>query len=136
MVEILFGDHGKIIKRRVIVSKPLRLKIWNKFEGHCAYCGCEIELNKMQVDHIHAHLKGGECEENNFNPSCRRCNMWKGAMSIEDFRDFIYTQPKNLLRDRGSMRIAVDYGLVIVNEEKPVFYFEKFFQVSTSKDTL
>ena len=28
-----------------------RLKIYNKYGGHCAYCGREIEYKQMQVDH-------------------------------------------------------------------------------------
>ena len=113
-----------MIKKRIAVSKFLRMKIWQKFSGHCAYCGCDIEIKKMQVDHIQSFLRNGENSEENFNPSCRRCNMWKGAMSIEEFRDFITTQPKNLMRCRGSMRIAADYGLVILVDKKPEFYFE------------
>jgi 5-methylcytosine-specific restriction endonuclease McrA len=29
-----------------------RQQIHQKYNGHCAYCGCEITPKEMQVDHI------------------------------------------------------------------------------------
>lgn len=28
-------------------NKKLRQEIYDKYNGHCAYCGCEIELKDM-----------------------------------------------------------------------------------------
>ena len=35
-----------------MISKKTREIVYNKYNGHCAYCGCEIEMKDMQVDHI------------------------------------------------------------------------------------
>lgn len=34
------------------MKKEDRLKIYRKYDGHCAYCGKSIEYKDMQVDHL------------------------------------------------------------------------------------
>ncbi len=36
----------------MIMKKEDRLKIYRKYDGHCAYCGKSIEYKDMQVDHL------------------------------------------------------------------------------------
>lgn len=38
--------------------KRLRELVYQKFDGHCAYCGKKIELKDMQVDHFVPILRG------------------------------------------------------------------------------
>jgi len=33
------------------MNKRQRIEIYNKYQGHCAYCGEEIDYKQMQVDH-------------------------------------------------------------------------------------
>lgn len=34
------------------IPKKLRKQVYAKCNGHCAYCGCELEYKDMQVDHV------------------------------------------------------------------------------------
>jgi len=34
------------------MTKKQRIKVYEKYNGHCAYCGKKIEYKDMQVDHI------------------------------------------------------------------------------------
>lgn len=36
-------------------NKLVREKVYQKYNGHCAYCGCELQYKDMQVDHIESH---------------------------------------------------------------------------------
>lgn len=38
------------------ISKRIRELVYAKYNGHCAYCGSEITLKDMQVDHIKSVL--------------------------------------------------------------------------------
>lgn len=38
----------------------IRQAVYAKYNGHCAYCGCEIDYNDMQVDHIEPKCRGNE----------------------------------------------------------------------------
>ena len=34
------------------ISKKLREQVYQKYNGRCAYCGCELAIKDMQVDHL------------------------------------------------------------------------------------
>lgn len=42
------------------ISKEIRQKVYDMYNGHCAYCGCQLELKDMQIDHIKPKYLGGE----------------------------------------------------------------------------
>ena len=77
---------------RKAISKATREKVYKKYNGHCAYCGKEIEYSEMQVDHINAvyssEYYGKEVDNSieNYNLACRQCNFYKDTFSIEEFR--------------------------------------------------
>ena len=41
------------------MKKEDRIKVWVKYVHHCAYCGKEIKLEDMQVDHFVPKNRGG-----------------------------------------------------------------------------
>lgn len=112
-----------------------RQKVYDKYNGHCAYCGVKMEMKDMQVDHIqpkfHYQHYRHEIDTDipvdsfeNLNPSCRRCNNWKRTFTVEKFRHEIQSQQQRL-RDRvAGYRLALDYGLVKESKEPVKFYFE------------
>lgn len=116
-----------------------RIKIYDKFDGHCAYCGKKIEYKDMQVDHVvakhrgyaddtleHYDIKRGTDEMDNLVPSCRACNFRKGTMTIEQFRNEIRRQCEGIIKRSFQVRQSMDYGLLEYHHDKPiVFYFEK-----------
>jgi hypothetical protein len=120
-----------------MVKKINREEIYNKCNGHCAYCGVEITIKQMQVDHIEPHwrtltetqaqkskIKKGSHEIENLNPSCSRCNKWKSTYSLESFRNVIETSLIRLERDTPNFRLARDYGLLTETPKRIKFYFE------------
>ena len=115
-----------------------RQEIYNKCNGHCAYCGKEITIKQMQVDHIEPHwhtmteqeaqrfnIKKGSHEMGNLNPSCARCNKWKSTYSLEQFRGVVQRSIDRMERDTPNFRLAKDYGLIIITDQPVVFYFER-----------
>ncbi|MFT9078077.1 HNH endonuclease [Ethanoligenens sp.] len=38
--------------KRHRLSQKMRRKIYEKTAGHCAYCGCNLQYEDMQVDHV------------------------------------------------------------------------------------
>ena len=126
------------------MKKEERLKIYRKYDGHCAYCGKSIEYKDMQVDHLVPKNRGcysrwsdkegrpvvshgGDCMEN-YMPSCRSCNLRKRDMSLEQFREAIKEQAKGLLKGAAKFQVnmSIAYGLIKPAFDNPVeFYFEK-----------
>lgn len=114
--------EGKMKRRRI--TKEERKKIYNKYGGHCAYCGCKIEYKGMQVDHVVPLAKGGKDEEGNMLPSCRSCNHYKATLTAEEFREYVAGIPKRLKRDSIPYQVGVRFGMIKANSEVK-FYFEK-----------
>ena len=74
------------------MKKELRLRVYNKCGGHCAYCGKPIKYEAMKVDRIVPRIATGTDELENYNPSCRPCTYRKGRLSVEGFRSEIRHQ--------------------------------------------
>lgn len=122
--------------KRKTISKKMREQVYNKYSGHCAYCGKELEYKDFQVDHLIPYQRerfGKYTEEDiecfeNYMPACRRCNHYKRAHSLEVFRKMIEDIPKKLVRDNYIYKVGLDYGLVKQEERRIVFYFESLQQ--------
>lgn len=106
------------------MTKKKRMEVYEKYGGHCAYCGRAIQYKDMQIDHIKAKYNGGTEDTENLNPSCRRCNHYKRTAGIETFRKMLKT-----LHERTQKiyinKVAEDYGIITVEPWDGVFYFEK-----------
>ena len=111
--------------KRQYITKEKRQRIYDKFNGHCAYCGCKIEYKDMQVDHIQSVRNYGEnIAEENLMPACRMCNYYKSTMTIEKFRQQL-GELKSRLNYKFIYRLAKQYG-IITEVDKPIkFYFER-----------
>lgn len=117
------------------ISKEKRIEVWNKYNHHCAYCGCQLEYKDMQIDHIdsiyvHCEYKKEKTldeisEINNLMPTCRQCNFYKSTFDIETFRDRLTTVMLKNLQKKFSYRLALKYGLIEENIKSIKFYFEK-----------
>lgn len=107
------------------LTKSERMKILKKTDGHCAYCGCRIVYNEMQIDHVIPIYNGGEDTESNMLPACRSCNHYKGTSSLGAFRHKLEKMLDVLERDSVTYKIAKRFGLVVPKPRKIVFYFEQ-----------
>lgn len=120
----------------------MRNKVYQKYGGRCAYCGDEITLKQMQIDHIipkrhysEAHgcliveakkfTEYGLNDIRNLNPACRPCNNRKSACTLEEFREEILEQVRRLRRDSNQFRLAERFGLVESKIKPVVFWFER-----------
>jgi 5-methylcytosine-specific restriction endonuclease McrA len=116
-------------KQSSIVLKPdQRMKIYQKYGGRCAYCGNGIEYNLFQVDHKLPKRQFRDVQNadfwENLMPSCRRCNHYKRAHSLEYFRKLLMTIQDRISNDY-LVKVAIDYGVVNFTPFDGVFYFEK-----------
>lgn len=136
---------------RIITMKIDRQKILNKYGKRCGYCGTDIDLKSMQVDHIIPQENFEDCIRNimhipkfllhltlrdvhnidNLMPACRSCNNWKHSMSLEFFRHELELQVKRLRERSSNYRIALRYGFITENPKKLKFYFETLVPNST-----
>lgn len=119
------------MNKRKPISKKLREQVYQKYNGHCAYCGCELKIKDMQVDHVLSVARAkwikDELDLNNIDnlmPSCRSCNYYKDTCSIETFRKNLSTLMERV-RKQYIFRLAEKYGMVQEMNWDGKFYFEK-----------
>ena len=123
----LYGLQGTAFAIVSAIMKINRQEIYNKYQGHCAYCGIDLDLCNMQIDHIRPQASGDPSIHNidNYNPACPICNGWKHCDNLESFRRSIEQQVRKCRDYSRNFRMAERYGLVTANEKEVVFYFEK-----------
>lgn len=110
-------------RRRLTQSD--RRTIYDICGGHCAYCGCELEYENMQVDHMKPLRIGGEDELENMLPSCRSCNHYKATLDVEGFRMYLGGVAHRLMRDSIPFQIATRFGIIKHMGDNVTFYFER-----------
>ena len=126
-----------------MTRKQERELIYNKYNGHCAYCGYELQKgwhvdelkpvqrnfkwNKDKTKYVHdgTYEHPERLNINNQMPSCPSCNINKHSMPIERFREFIAGFIKSLNRDSTQYKIAKRYGLIKETGNPVVFFFER-----------
>jgi len=122
------------------ISKKIRELVYLKYDKHCSYCGKELKtIKEMQIDHLEPKYYRNFIgrDENgmpqfkdpdrieNLMPSCRRCNHYKRANSLNFFRSMIDTLHERI-RKNYITKVAEDFGLIKFKEFDGLFYFEKF----------
>lgn len=132
------------------MKKEDRQKVFDKYGGRCAYCGCEL-LKGWHVDEVEPvrrrfeYLKDADGKRiykdgemlkkaimlhperlhiDNQNPACASCNINKHSESLEQFRINIAAYMKHLNEISTQYKIAKRYGLVQETGIEVKFYFE------------
>ena len=106
------------------IKGPLRAELLAEMNGRCGYCGTEIVLSAMQVDHKLAIRRGGTDDRDNLLAACRRCNNLKNTFTDEQFRHEIQQQVSRARRCSVNFRTAERYGLIKVIDVPVYFYYE------------
>ena len=120
------------LNRNEDMTKTERAKIKDMYSGRCAYCAGELKGNSWHVDHVKPIYRGwrvkpesaGEDTVGNMMPACKRCNLRKSTLSVEQFRSEIEKQTERLKKFSSQYRLALDYGTVEETFKPVVFYFE------------
>lgn len=95
-------QHGELFGYEV------REYLLEKFDHQCAYCGAkDVPLN---IDHVIPRAKGGTNRISNLVVACVKCNLRKGARSLEDF---LKDKPAVLSRIREQIKTPLKDAHVI-----------------------
>ena len=107
--------------KRKSISKTTRQKVLDKYGGHCAYCGKELNLKTLRVDHLHPHYRGGEDSFENYMPACYQCNFYKSTLLLEEFREQMSTLHERISKPFIA-RLGLDYGIIKIEPFDGKFY--------------
>ncbi len=113
-----------------MTKKEQRQAIFDKTNGNCGYCGCELEKG-WHEDHMEPVVRElkydsekcryvttgkmyhpeNDCFENKI-ASCPSCNIRKHSANVEQFRYALSNTITTLNRDHSAYRFAKRFGLV------------------------
>lgn len=107
------------------LNQEERKKIYSKCNGHCAYCGCDLEYKDMQADHVIPLYRGGADTIDNMLPTCRSCNYYKSTRTAEEFRTYLSGIPQRLHRDSIPYQVAERFGMIKADPSVKFWYEKK-----------
>lgn len=64
------------------VPPRVRVRVFDKFHGHCRLCTRKLFAGEWECDHIIAIVNGGENRERNLAPLCSSCHGRKTADDV------------------------------------------------------
>ncbi|TET56939.1 MAG: HNH endonuclease [Promethearchaeota archaeon] len=114
-----------------------KIKIWEKTQGKCYYCGKILMINlndgknhaAWTMDHVTPKTKGGTNTLDNLVPCCSECNQTKNDKDKEEYRFDIIMEMSRAMW--GNECTEIIYGILtkeVANQlelVEPKFYFEK-----------
>ncbi|WP_175971917.1 HNH endonuclease [Burkholderia sp. BCC0322] len=127
------------------LTKAQREQLRNKYDGHCAYCGSTL-ADRWHADHFTPVVRAVQSKrsddgqwklvagpaihperdvESNYMPSCAPCNISKGPLLLEQWRQLLAGHVASLNAYHPIYRLAKCYGLVQETGASVVFYFER-----------
>ena len=125
------------------LTKKQRQQIYEKSNGVCWYCGCELssgwhadhflpirryddmEITEAGVRHFKNCVSPELDTVENCVPACRPCNLFKSVYEIEDFREQLAMQVERARKHSANFRTAERFGAISINPEPIIFWFEK-----------
>lgn len=110
--------------RRKKLSVEDRKAIYQKCHGHCAYCGCNLSYEAMQIDHMIPLRRGGADSMENMLPSCKSCNHYKATLTATEFKEYVSGIPDRLQKGSVPYRVGIRFGILTANNQV-AFYFEQ-----------
>ncbi len=75
-----FGVDEAFIRAERNKARALRKTRWwqqKKASGVCHYCGKNVGINKLTMDHVIPLARGGRSTKGNLVPCCKACNNAK-----------------------------------------------------------
>lgn len=91
VIETMFRDYGfaesepepRVVINRRPISKTMLISVMLKSGSACVACGSDQALH---VDHIVPHSRGGSNDIENLQMLCARCNLAKGAKTMQEWQ--------------------------------------------------
>ena len=109
--------------------RALKQQVYDKCNGRCAYCGIQISIQNMSIDHIEGQVWFVDSKTDinhtldNLLPACKSCNSYKNSYTVEQFRGYI----ERIYEDLGKQhkfKIAERLGVFERKKQVVKFYFE------------
>ena len=97
--EMIFVVPKSIVPRNT--GAISRKGLFKRDNARCAYCGKELTMSTMTVDHVIPKAQGGKNIWENVVASCRPCNFKKGNKTPKQAHMTLNVKPYNPFSKKG-----------------------------------
>lgn len=102
-----------------------RERIFTESKGKCHYCGQPLAMDTFHMDHVHPKALGGK-DKDNLVGACSDCNLAKGNLDLEDFREKLGMAMRIGAKKHIALRCLLRLGGMDPEEDYQVsFFFER-----------
>lgn len=77
----------RLVERVNVKFAPPRFRkrvLFNRDDWRCQYCGVDLDLRSITIDHVVPRSRGGNTSWNNCVTACRKCNSKKGNRTLSE----------------------------------------------------
>ena len=87
----MLDDRQKVLQAKKSEEMRRKEQIYNKTNGHCAYCGVKLKIKDMTIEHIvpQSRAYGGKGGSSNLLAACFYCNNNKTDLTLEEYRESV-----------------------------------------------
>jgi 5-methylcytosine-specific restriction endonuclease McrA len=92
MKPFAYDLEGADIKRERQKARDLRQSQWWKrrlAKGQCYYCGRQIPVAELTMDHVVPVARGGKSTRGNVVPACKSCNTKKKQLLPMEWEEYL-----------------------------------------------
>jgi 5-methylcytosine-specific restriction endonuclease McrA len=83
------------------IPKSLRIRVIERDGLRCVYCGLDLIIKEVQLDHVIPEAKGGPTSYDNLQVTCGKCNREKSTLSESEFENNLRTRAIRILERIG-----------------------------------
>ncbi len=84
---------NRVMKYRLVSSRPTRQNIYTRDSNHCQYCGNVFPVEELTLDHVFPKSRGGKNTWKNLVTCCKKCNQRKGSRTPEESNLYLIEKP-------------------------------------------
>jgi len=92
-----------------VTIEELRQLMYDSYGSSCKYCGRQMDINNLVIDHIIPISKGGTSNIDNLQVICKSSNAMKGSLDNDNFKlllEWLNTEAPEELKKDLSIRLA------------------------------
>jgi len=83
------------------IPTNLRRMVIDRDGPRCVFCGLDLELSEIHLDHVIPESQGGPTSYHNLQVSCGKCNREKGVLTEAEFEKRLRERARRILDRLG-----------------------------------
>lgn len=115
----------------------LRVELYDQQSGKCWYCGGDVWFEESHLEHQQPKSRNGKNDMENLVLACARCNLSKGSMNLEEYREYCFWNqlyPITWYQIRELKRLIRKDGWMSTRKPDPITFWGESATATTATE--